>query len=245
MLCMLVGILMWPHKLLATYLNIYSGEEKKQEKAAWCILHVSLFFFFLWGSCVQVRLDLFYNSVTWYSYFWCLANCTLYYVTHLNVMEWLLCSTHTPFLVEDDQHWDQEADEEDDGDRNKDHSVEGICISCWVKHVHYRLFQINQLQQKTHLWTVFTVQRQKRDECSLKMHVIVCRTFCHIEIQSVGPGSVASQGRGSHSDWVVSWTEVGQPNTTLCLINLTRDTLVLVSTLSKREGGRNRERGLL
>lgn len=40
-----------------------------------------------------------------------------------------------PFPVEDHQHCDKEADEEDDGNRNKDHSVEDVFISCGVKHL--------------------------------------------------------------------------------------------------------------
>lgn len=40
---------------------------------------------------------------------------------------------HTPFSVENHQHWTQQADEENNDDGNKDHSVEDIFISCWVK----------------------------------------------------------------------------------------------------------------
>lgn len=41
---------------------------------------------------------------------------------------------HTPFPVENNQSRDQKADEEDDGDRDKDHGVENVFISCLVKH---------------------------------------------------------------------------------------------------------------
>lgn len=35
-----------------------------------------------------------------------------------------------PFLVEDHQHGDEKADDENDGDGNKDHGVEDVFISC-------------------------------------------------------------------------------------------------------------------
>ena len=43
--------------------------------------------------------------------------------------------THIPFPVEDHQHCDEKADEENDSDGNEDHSIEDILISCRVKHI--------------------------------------------------------------------------------------------------------------
>lgn len=60
------------------------------------------------------------------------------------------------------------------------------------------------------------------------MRQVECLTLRHVEIQTWCPGAVASQRRGSDSDRVVSWTEVGQTNATLGMVHLTRDALVLL-----------------
>lgn len=65
----------------------------------------------------------------------------------------------------------------------------------------------------------------------------VCLTFGHIEVQSVRPRAVASQWRSSHSDRVVSWTEVGETNATLGLIRLSRHAFMLLRLTKKTHKG--------
>lgn len=40
---------------------------------------------------------------------------------------------YEPFLLDEDQHGDEKAEEEDHSDRDEDHGVDGVWVTCWVK----------------------------------------------------------------------------------------------------------------
>lgn len=40
---------------------------------------------------------------------------------------------YKPFLFDEDQHGDEQAEEEDHSDRHEDHGVDGVWVTCWVK----------------------------------------------------------------------------------------------------------------
>ncbi|KAF3832154.1 hypothetical protein F7725_025819 [Dissostichus mawsoni] len=63
--------------------------------------------------------------------------------------------------------------------------------------------------------TSMETRRQMR-----RMMTMGTKIMAHIEIHSRSPGSVSCQRRRSHSDGIISWTEVGQLDASLALIQV-------------------------
>lgn len=87
-----------------------------------------------------------------------------------------------PFLVEDHQHGDEKADDENDGDGNKDHGVEDVFISC----CDFFFIKTNTLLVCNQQSPAFICYQMMT--CDM-----MCLTFSHIELHALCPGAVASQ----------------------------------------------------